>query len=54
MFTPYLSGEKDNNSKVTLCEFFGAHIHSSTDFLDQPWKSLQKRQLFLFILRAIN
>jgi len=51
MFTLSLPDGKDNKLKVTLCELFGAHIHSSTYFLI---KMLAKGATFLFILRAVT
>ena len=46
MFTLSLPDGKDNKSKVIMCELFGVHVHSSTEYLDQRWKYFQKRQLF--------
>ena len=50
----YYGGCGDIKSKVTLCELFGAHIHSSTDFFKSALKCSQKRRLFLFNLCAVN
>ena len=45
VFTLSLPG--DIESRVTLCELFGAHIHSSTDFFKSALKCLQKKATFV-------
>ena len=48
VFTLSLPDGKDDKSKVTLCELFGAHIHSSTDFFKSALKMLAKKATFFY------
>ena len=50
MFT--LSLPDDIKSKVTLCELFGAHIHSSTDIFKISIEMLAKKATFFIHFRC--
>jgi len=54
VFTLSLPDGKDDKSKVILRELFGAHIHSSTEFLDRSEVKMLSKEAALFIYFTTN